>query len=91
MNDKPTPETDEMHRMNCLPSIPEQLAYQCVMNLSRRLERERDEWIELSEKLKAEISNVYKRQEETSRLVFDLLIERDKAIEELAAWKEARK
>lgn len=42
MNDRPTPKTDETHRLNCLPSTPQETAYRFVLDLSRRLERERD-------------------------------------------------
>lgn len=77
MSDRPTPESDETHRLNWLPSTTEEVAYRTILNLSRRLERERDEAREAAEKAKA-----FKRmlKEENTRLR-----------RELEAWKEARK
>lgn len=77
MTDRPTPESDETHRLNCLPSTPEEVAYRYMLNLSRRLERERDEAREAAEKAKA-----YKRV---------LKQDNAKLRRELETWKEARK
>lgn len=52
MNDRPTPESDETHRLNCLPATPQETAYSYVLNLARRLERERDEAMEELQALK---------------------------------------
>lgn len=58
MTERPTPETDEIHRLNCLPSTPEEVAYRYVLNLSRRLERERDEARDDTRDLLREIFNL---------------------------------
>lgn len=86
MNDRPTPETDSVAQPSAL------LQYETVnANFARRLERERDEARAAEEKLKADIAEIHKRLWELSRLGVDWLIEREKAREELSAWKEARK
>lgn len=75
MTDRPTPEADALHEKRMSRDVMSQ--YFEMLNLSRRLERERDEARDAAEKAKA-----FKRvmKEDNAKLR-----------RELEAWKESRK
>jgi len=106
MTDPPTPETNETHRLNCLPSTPEDTAYRYILDLSRRLERERDEarevitavlsalgaeWNECPRLAALRAKEEFHNAMALAALKWEAIALREKAREELATWEEARK
>ena len=99
MTNRPTPETDEVHRQNRLPSTSFDLAYRYLLDLSRRLERERDEARKLLadesrdarkifeelERAVADRDQAWERVQESSMLGVNALIRVEDLRQELAA------
>jgi len=102
MTDRPTPETDALHEKRMSRDVMSQ--YFEMLNLSRRLERERDEALDAVDKAKAykrvmkednaklrrELDELNKRLIEVCQYGVVCTIEREDLRKELAELKEAR-